>query len=247
MRSLSTPEKLLELKTALRNIKHDILGLCEVRRMGENIVEDEDYIMYYIGQTKGLYGVGFLIKKKYKENVIRFSGISERVCILEINLGNLHFAIIQAYAPTECSTQEDLDIFYKDLEKAHDLISTHYIIAMGDFNAQVGKPNDYENKVAGFHGFGNRSKRGEKFIQYVSEQNLKIVNTMFKLKANRRWTWISPDKNTKKEIDYITTSTPKLFSNYEVLNSFSFGTDHRLLRATLCLSVKKEQKKFHQP
>ncbi|KAI8423983.1 hypothetical protein MSG28_002642 [Choristoneura fumiferana] len=201
-----------------------------------------------MGQTKGLYGVGFLIKREYKENILNFSGISERICILELNLGKLHFAIIQAYAPTESSTQEEIDKFYNDLEKAHNMISTQYIIAMGDFNAQIGKPKSYENKVAGIYGFGKRSKRGERLMQYVYEHNLKIINTMFKSKANRRWTWISPDKNTRKEIDYITTTKPKLFSKYELINSFSFGTDHRLLRATLSLSTKKQgRRNFTSP
>lgn len=101
-RTLSSAQKLIELKTALQDINQDIrvLGLCEVRRLGENIIEDEDYIMYHIGQTKGLYGVGFLVKKKYKEKIIKFTGISESVCILQIKLENIHFAFIQTYTPT---------------------------------------------------------------------------------------------------------------------------------------------------
>ncbi|KAG6463492.1 hypothetical protein O3G_MSEX013899 [Manduca sexta] len=114
---------------------------------------------------------------------------------------------------------------------------------MGDFNAQIGKPKNYESRIAGIYGFGNRSKRGERLIQYTYEHNLKIINTMYKIKVNRRWTWISPDKNTKKEIDYITTTKPKLFTKYEVLNFFSFGTDHRLLRATLSLSREKRSRR----
>ena len=53
-RSLSSEVKLIELKAALQYINHDILGLSEVRRLGEKIMEDDGYIMYYIGKTKGL-------------------------------------------------------------------------------------------------------------------------------------------------------------------------------------------------
>lgn len=183
-RSLSSPEKQIELKTALRNINHDIVGLYEVQRLRENIIEDEDYIMYHLGQTKGQFGAGFLVKKAYMENIINFTGMSERVCLLEIKLENLHFTIIQAYAPTECSTHVDLELFYSDLETAHEMISTPYIISMGDFNAQIGKPNSYEHKVLGKHGYGNRSQRGDRLIQYANEHNLKIINTMFKANGN---------------------------------------------------------------
>ncbi|KAL4721519.1 hypothetical protein ACJJTC_018492 [Scirpophaga incertulas] len=120
VKSLSSETKLIELKAALQNIKHDIIGLCEVRRMGEQIIEDTEYIFYYIGETKGLYGVGFLIKKKYKNNITRFTGISERICILEIIIENINFSIIQSYAPTESSSKEDIDNFYRDLATAHD-------------------------------------------------------------------------------------------------------------------------------
>lgn len=243
VRTLSSTEKLLELKAALQHINYDILGLCEIRRLGENIIEDEDHIMYCFGQTKGLNGVGFLVKKKLKEHIIRFTGISERVCVLEIELGNQSFAIIQSYAPIERSTQEDIDIYYRDLAKAHEMLPKNYIISMGDFNAQIGKPKSYENKVTGKYGYGKRSKRGERLIQYAYEHNLKVLNTMFKRKEKNCWTWISPDKNTKNEIDYILTTVPHLFSKYEVLSSFKFASDHRIIRATLNLTFRKKSRR----
>lgn len=44
-RSLSTDEKLLELETAIESIKWDILGISEMRRLGEGIEDHEDYIL----------------------------------------------------------------------------------------------------------------------------------------------------------------------------------------------------------
>ncbi|XP_073960575.1 uncharacterized protein [Choristoneura fumiferana] len=201
--------------------------------------------MYYLGQTKGLYGVGFLVKRIHKEKIISFTGISERVCVLEMELENTRFAIIQAYAPTEKSSQEEIDNFYKDLEKAHDSTSTKNTISMGDFNAQIGTPKKYESSVTGKYGYGKRNVRGQRLIQYAQENNLKIINTMFKLKPKNRWTWISPDKNTKNEIDYIMTTKPHIISKYEVLSSFPFGSDHRLLRATIQLKqTRKSRRNF---
>lgn len=52
VRSLSS----VELKAALEDIKHDIIGLSEVRRLGEQIIKDDEYTFYYIGQIKRLYG-----------------------------------------------------------------------------------------------------------------------------------------------------------------------------------------------
>lgn len=38
-RSLRTPEKLIELETALESIKWDILGTSEVKKLGEEITD----------------------------------------------------------------------------------------------------------------------------------------------------------------------------------------------------------------
>nr|XP_026488042.1 craniofacial development protein 2-like [Vanessa tameamea] len=127
--------------------------LCEVRRQGENIIEDDDYIVYYLGKTKGFYGVGFLVKKKYKGNIKKFIGISERIRVLEIEIENLDITIIQAYVPTDSSSQEDIDNFYEDLAKAHDSTSSKYIISMGDFNSQIGLPKAHEISALGKYGY----------------------------------------------------------------------------------------------
>ncbi|CAG4917032.1 unnamed protein product [Colias eurytheme] len=39
---------------ALEQIKWDIVGLSEVRRLGENIVDHLDYLFYHIGETPGI-------------------------------------------------------------------------------------------------------------------------------------------------------------------------------------------------
>ncbi len=41
-------------------------------------------------------------------------------------------------------------------------------------------------------------------------KNVKIMNTQFQKKAGRRWTWRSPDGNTKNELDYIMTDKPSM-------------------------------------
>ncbi|CAG4933715.1 unnamed protein product [Colias eurytheme] len=114
---------------------------------------------------------------------------------------------------------------------------------MGDFNAQIGTPEKYERPIVGEYGYGIRSARGTRLIQYAQEYNLKIINTMYKLKPKNRWTWISPNRNTRNEIDYIMTTKHRLITKYEVLPSFPFGSDHRLIRVTMDLKSKKKSRR----
>lgn len=116
--------------------------------------------------------------------------------------------------------------------------STTNIIFLGDINAQIGDSKDGESRVMGNHGYGSRNKRGEKFINFCLQNNLKIANTMFKKSPKLRWTWLAPDNRTKNEIDFIATNTPHLIQNCSVLSNLKHPSDHRLVRATLNINSK---------
>lgn len=241
VRSLSSTEKYLELSYALENIHYDVIGLSEVRRMGCNIEEYNDCILCYIGQTKGLYGVGFLIKRALKNNITNFTGISERVALLQLKFENLNLSIIQVYAPTKCSSDEEIKKLYNDLAIAHDL-ADEKVLVIGDFNAKIGQPKTGEHPVMGKYGYGVRNVRGTKLVEYAFEYKLSIMNTYFKKKPNKKWTWESPDHKHRSEIDFIMTNTPKLVTNFEILNNINFSSDHRFLRATVRLRVPKKSR-----
>ena len=68
-------------------------------------------------------------------------------------------------------------------------------------------------------------------VEFAQRHNFKIMNTFFKKRLNRRWTWISPNRETKNEIDYIMTDRPDIFLDVSVINSFNTGSDHRMIRA----------------
>lgn len=73
VKSLLSDERLTDFKRAISKIKYDIIGLAEIRRTGYRIIEDDEHIFCYFGETQGQYGEGFLIKKKYKLNIERNS------------------------------------------------------------------------------------------------------------------------------------------------------------------------------
>lgn len=151
--------------------------------MGCRIEEYNDLIFCYIGETKGLHGVGFLIKKKFKNNITNFIGISERIALLQVKFECLSLSLIQAYAPTERSTQDEIDKFYKDIEYAHTM-TEGMIIVMGDFNAKIGCPKADYYPVMGKHGYGVCNERGERLLSYAYQHNLSVMNTFFKKKES---------------------------------------------------------------
>ena len=70
------------------------------------------------------------------------------------------------------------------------------------------------------------------------------MNTQFQKKAGRRWTWRSPDGNTKNEIDYPMTDKPSMVTDVIVINRINIGTDHGIVMGSVTLNTKAERKKL---
>ena len=70
------------------------------------------------------------------------------------------------------------------------------------------------------------------------------MNTQFQNKAGRRWTWRSPDGNTKNEIDYIMTDKPNMNTDMTVLNRVNIGSDHRMVMGSITLNTRAERRKL---
>lgn len=222
-------------------MKYDIIGLSEVRRIGNNIIEDESHIFCHTGETQGHHGVGFLINKNLKNNILSYTGLSERVCLLHLKFDKEEFSIIQAYAPTKEASNDEIDSFYATLREAQKLAKRKCIL-MGDFNAKIGQRKRGEDMVLGPYCYGIRNTRGELFLQYAMENKLAIINTLFKKNPKKLWTWLSPNGKEKNQIDFISTNIPKRFTNIEVLKNKVFSSDHNMVRGTFTLKQQKKSR-----
>ena len=92
---------------------------------------------------------------------------------------------------------------------------------MGDFNGKVGE-NREEDTIWPF-GVGVRNDNGERVVNFCTRHNLFATNTWFQQRKSAQHTWISPDKVTKNQIDFVLVD--KRFRN-GILNSKSMpGAD----------------------
>ncbi|GBP75351.1 Craniofacial development protein 2 [Eumeta japonica] len=185
VRTLSSQERLIELTEALKNVKNDIIGLCEVRRLGSKITEYENFIFCHTGESPGKYGVGFIIKKYLKQYLESYIGLSERVALLHLSLPGKKLTIIQIYAPTEAADEEEIVAFYETTYKAIEIAHKDFIL-MGDFNAKIGEPQNDEQLVMKQNGYGQRNIRGQRLVDFALENKLAIINTFFQEKPKKK-------------------------------------------------------------
>ena len=108
---------------------------------------------------------------------------------------------------------------------------------MGDINAKVGSGD--EDCIGPFD-YGTRNERGDDLINFSSAHNYKIMNTFFKKKEKKRWTWRSPNYEIFNEIDYVLADKQNIVNNVEVLNHVNVDSDHRMVRSKIRINMKLE-------
>ena len=99
--------------------------------------------------------------------------------------------IVQCYAPTNDSYEEDKCEFYDRLQSVlHKCPERDITVVMGDLDAKIGEDNTgYE--VMGRHGLG------ERFTDFCALNGLVIRGSIFPHKTIHKVTWVSPDNSTE--------------------------------------------------
>ena len=134
---------------------------------------------------------------------------------------------VQVYATTTSHSDEETDNLYNTIDKI--------------LEKQVGGQTNTSERATGCFGLGQRKKRGDTLVEWVTSKNFKIMNTQ---QAGRRWTWRSPDGNTKNEIDYITTDKPSMVTDVTVINRVNIGSDHSMVMGSIIQNTKAERRKL---
>ena len=228
-----------ELEIAMKDKSYDIVGLSEIRRVGEAVLEKQNGDLFsFVGETKGQRGVGFLVNKRVKNYVEGVLGISERITLLKLKIFLTRITIIQVYAPTEASSQEELDEFYEVLDDTLNNHQSQMNFVIGDFNAKVGKKLHQDEEAIGNFGWGKRNNAGQRLVQFAEGQKLKVANTFFKNNPEAKWTWCSPNGKTRNEIDYILTNHIHNVQKLTTVNDLKFDSDHRMVISEIRLSRK---------
>ncbi|XP_041982923.1 craniofacial development protein 2-like, partial [Aricia agestis] len=130
---------------------------------------------------------------------------------------------------------------YEDISKVLNTTpKTHFNVVMGDFNSKVGVRASGESCL-GQHGVGIRNRRGQMLVNFLEKEGLFLMNSFFKKKPQRKWTWRSPDSVVRNEIDFIITDRKYIFRDVSVINRFNTGSDYRLLRGSLSVCFKLER------
>ena len=163
VRTMHQAGKLQNVKEEAIRLKLDILGLAEVRWLGSGKLASDDHTLIYSGHKKEhKHGVGLLLSNVVARSAIGFHGISDRIIIVKLFSKPFNLSIIQVYAPTSASSEEEIEAFYNDLDDAYKQCgSQEMVVVMEDLNAKVGTEQGPQKAAIGQHGLGERNERGD--------------------------------------------------------------------------------------
>ncbi|XP_073986277.1 uncharacterized protein [Rhodnius prolixus] len=171
-----------------------------------------------------------------KKDVIGFQPINDRICTLRLKGKFANLSLISVHAPTEDTEAETKEEFYAGLEQVYNRIPNHDVkLLLGDFNAKVGKEQDYRPTIGlnSVHEVSNDN--GCRLIDFATDKTLRVVSTSFPHKRIHLQTWISPDGVTRNQIDHILIDA-RHATNIQDVRSYrgaDIDSDHLLVRAKL--------------
>ena len=111
--------------------------------------------------------------------------------------------LINVYAHTLASSQDDIDKFYADLSSVVQSIDRNdELIILSDFKSHVGQDFDTWSCL-GHHGTDKYNGNGQRLLQLCQEFGLMITNTYFRQKDKFKTTWKHPRSGNWQILDYV--------------------------------------------
>ena len=103
-----------------------------------------------------------------------------------------NITVIQVYAPTSNSEEDEVQWFYEDLQDLLELTRKKDVLFItGDWNAKVGSQET--PRVTGKFSLGVQNEAGQRLTEFCQEYALVTANTLFQQHKRRFYTWTSPD------------------------------------------------------
>jgi len=222
-----------------------IAGITEARIPGSDCRRVDDAILLHSGGSQCINGVALIIGPPFTKSLQSYQAISDRLLCARLSHRHGHLTVIVAYAPTEIAMDSEKDTFYDQLSSVVQSVPPHdNLVILGDLNAVSG-PQDNFNVVGPF-GSGIPNDNSDRLTSFCGMNGLTILGSWFQRSNIHRWTWISRDGSTKKELDHVLTRQRDKgqFKRYRVYRGpeSPANSDHLLVATDLTIQLSYPKK-----
>src|SRR6218665_2646621 len=244
VRTLYSAGQLEVLLHQLRGVTWALWAPSEMRWTESGELDRDHYKIIYSGRpdNKHRERVALILKKEAASAMIGYAALGPRIIKARFRTSKGKATAIQVYAPRSNSTEEEIEDFYTALQEAMaNTPSQDLIIVMGDFNAKVRKDWETWKGAMGKFGYGEENERWERLLNFCLGNSLTVMNTAFyQRKANRKWTWESPDGKNRNMINFVLVNN-RWKSSVTMCRTFTkpdVSSDHNLVMAGIRVKLK---------
>ena len=184
------------------------------------------------GNKQRRNGVGRVLSKELKEDLISVSKMSDRVMSITLGVEEAVINIICVYAPPPqvCCTEEEKESFWEQMDQ--ELSATlegECVVVGGDLNGHIGRSREGIERIHGEWGMGDRNDEGENIEDKAIAFDLDIVNTFFEKKVNRFVTYNSGGRESQLNLLMCKRCHLKEVINCKVISGEAVAAHHRVL------------------
>ena len=251
VRTLYQTGKTAKVAAEMRNYNLALLGVSETRwtQTGQRRLLSGEMLLFSGHEEDNAphtEGVALMLSRSAQSALIGWEAHGPRIITASFRTKKkkIKMNVIQCYAPTNDSDEENKDQFYNRLQTIIDKCPVKDVnILMGDFNAKIGKDNTGYEEVMGKHGLGEINENGERFADTCALNKIVIGGSIFPHKRIHKATWVSPDHVTENQIDHICIGKTfrRSLQDVRVKRGADAASDHHLLVAILKLKLKKNR------
>ncbi|KAH1262515.1 Craniofacial development protein 2 [Glycine max] len=208
--------KSMEIVDVMVRRKINFMCLQETKWTGEKAKEldNSGFKLWYTGKIRSRNGVGIIVDKEWKKDVVDVRREGDRIIVLKLVVGQDTFNVISGYAPQVGLAEHFKVKFWEDLEGVlQDIPQGEKVFLGGDLNGHVGSVARGFEGVHGGFGLGEMNGEGKSILEFSEALDLSIANT---------WNILS----LKKVEGH---SDRKYCLNCKVIPGESLTTQHRVL------------------
>ena len=247
-RSLNSSERLEEMLSELYKISWDAILISETWRQNKEIWETQQgHIMVESGKFTNKHGVAIMLNKRWKNRINWIQCVCERVVAMSISVNKHPVVLMSVYLPHSGYADHHVEKTYKTIIDTIKKEKCAKIIG-GDFNDELGPGEGVELSAVGHYTVNKVNVRGEWMTQWLLENRLVALITMYLKVPQKQVTYRSP-KNDEKQLDYILVDRKHLnwSKDAESTDILHMGSDHRCVMAKFEITAKEAKGKPRKP
>ena len=230
--SMNSSERLDELLREVHRVRWDVILISGTWRQGKEVWETQQgHIVVESGMFTNKHGVAILLNRRWRNQINWVQCASERVVAASILVNKQPIILVSAYLPRRGYPDHQVKKTYQTITTAIEKDKSMKIIG-GDFNAELGPGEGAELSCVGHYALNKANGRSEWMTQWLLENNLVALNTMYKKLPQKQVTYHTP-KGAKKKLDYILTDRKHYcwIKDAEANDRIDMGSDHRCVMA----------------